>query len=69
MHASGYADVTYPKSVTRDTTYRDPMATPLAAIVTIASRNKKITVPTGLFINNEFVPSCDSEERIRSSEQ
>lgn len=25
---------------------------------------KKLTVPTGLFINNEFVRSVDSEERI-----
>ncbi|KAF8351542.1 aldehyde dehydrogenase domain-containing protein [Amanita rubescens] len=35
-----------------------------SAIVTIAPRNKQITVPTGLFINNEFVPSCDSQEHI-----
>ncbi|KAK2466144.1 hypothetical protein APHAL10511_001786 [Amanita phalloides] len=34
------------------------------AIVTIVARNKQITVPTGLFINNDFVPSCDSQERI-----
>jgi aldehyde dehydrogenase (NAD+) len=32
--------------------------------VTIPSSGKKISVPTGLFINNEFVPSVDSQELI-----
>lgn len=39
----------------------------MAATVSItvpASSNRKITVSTGLFINNEFVPSVDSQEFI-----
>ncbi|KAG5716536.1 Aldehyde dehydrogenase [Termitomyces sp. T112] len=32
----------------------------------IPALNKSITVPTGLFINNEFVPSIDSTERIQA---
>ncbi|KAL9712626.1 hypothetical protein Ac2012v2_003863 [Leucoagaricus gongylophorus] len=32
--------------------------------VQIPSLNKQITVPTGLFIDNEFVPSLDSSEMI-----
>ena len=32
--------------------------------VQIPSLNKQITVPTGLFIDNEFVPSFDSSEMI-----
>ncbi|KAI0786420.1 NAD-aldehyde dehydrogenase [Abortiporus biennis] len=37
----------------------------MAAPVTLTSLSgKKITVPTGLFINNEFVPSSDSQETI-----
>jgi aldehyde dehydrogenase (NAD+) len=32
--------------------------------LTIPSSGKKISVPTGLFINNEFVPSVDSQELI-----
>jgi hypothetical protein len=35
------------------------------AIVNIPTLNKQITVPTGLFINNEFVPSADSTEFIQ----
>ncbi|KAG6813494.1 hypothetical protein H0H92_010519 [Tricholoma furcatifolium] len=34
--------------------------------VHIAALNKNITVPTGLFINNEFVPSVDSNELIHA---
>ncbi|XP_006460020.1 NAD-aldehyde dehydrogenase [Agaricus bisporus var. bisporus H97] len=35
------------------------------ATITIAATNKQIPVPTGLFINNEFVPSVeDSPEKI-----
>ncbi|KAF8627237.1 hypothetical protein AX15_004472 [Amanita polypyramis BW_CC] len=37
---------------------------PTPAIVNVPARNKQINVSTGLFINNEFVPSCDSQERI-----
>ncbi|KIK65357.1 hypothetical protein GYMLUDRAFT_38805 [Collybiopsis luxurians FD-317 M1] len=33
--------------------------------IPIPALNKEITVPTGLFINNEFVPSIDSQERIQ----
>lgn len=32
--------------------------------ISVASTGRKITVPTGLFINNEFVPSVDSKETI-----
>lgn len=34
------------------------------ATLTLPSSNKQIKVPTGLFINNEFVPSVDSKETI-----
>jgi aldehyde dehydrogenase (NAD+) len=34
------------------------------AVVNIQVLNKSIKVPTGLFINNEFVPSSDSKEVI-----
>ncbi|KAJ3573871.1 hypothetical protein NP233_g2143 [Leucocoprinus birnbaumii] len=34
------------------------------ASVQIPSLNKQITVPTGLFINNQFVSSADSSEKI-----
>jgi aldehyde dehydrogenase (NAD+) len=34
------------------------------AAVNVPKLNKTINVPTGLFINNEFVPSVDSQERI-----
>ena len=33
--------------------------------VPIPGLNKTINVPTGLFINNEFVPSIDSQELIQ----
>ena len=33
--------------------------------LTIPATGRKITVPTGLFINNEFVPSVDSTETIQ----
>lgn len=33
--------------------------------LSIPNSDKKISVPTGLFINNEFVPSVDSPERIK----
>ena len=69
MHASEYAGVTYLGPSRRDTTYRDPMAFKLARAAIVAIPSRDITVPTGLFINNEFVLSCDSQERIRSSEQ
>jgi len=32
--------------------------------VQIPNLDEKITIPTGLFIDNEFVPSVDSSERI-----
>ncbi|KAH8106050.1 NAD-aldehyde dehydrogenase [Cristinia sonorae] len=32
--------------------------------VTVTATGRKIQVPTGLFINNEFVPSADSKETI-----
>jgi len=38
----------------------------LTATVSIPRLNKNIIVPTGLFINNEFVPSIDSQELIQS---
>ena len=38
----------------------------LSAEITLPRLNKKITLPTGLFINNEFVPSVDSKELIQS---
>ena len=38
----------------------------LTATISIPRLNKDITVSTGLFINNEFVPSVDSEELIQS---
>ncbi|EPQ59281.1 NAD-aldehyde dehydrogenase [Gloeophyllum trabeum ATCC 11539] len=34
--------------------------------VTIPATGRKITVPTGLFINNEFVPSVDSKDTIET---
>lgn len=34
------------------------------AAVHIPKLDKTINVPTGLFINNKFVPSVDSQERI-----
>ncbi|GLB33715.1 putative aldehyde dehydrogenase family protein [Lyophyllum shimeji] len=34
--------------------------------INISAINKQITVPTGLFINNEFVPSVDSDELIHA---
>ncbi|KAL0949730.1 hypothetical protein HGRIS_009770 [Hohenbuehelia grisea] len=34
--------------------------------VSVPTLNKKISVPTGLFINNEFVPSVDSKERLQA---
>ncbi|TBU50473.1 NAD-aldehyde dehydrogenase [Dichomitus squalens] len=39
------------------------MAKPVT--LTIPATGKQITVPTGLFINNEFVPSVDSTETIQ----
>lgn len=39
------------------------MAHPVS--IDIPSLNKRISVPTGLFINNEFVPSADSKELIQ----
>ena len=38
----------------------------VAADIKIPALNKTISVPTGLFINNEFVPSVDSKETIQS---
>ncbi|RDB22673.1 Aldehyde dehydrogenase [Hypsizygus marmoreus] len=40
------------------------MAKPVT--INIAALNKQINVPTGLFINNEFVPSVDSQELIHA---
>ncbi|KAF8897449.1 NAD-aldehyde dehydrogenase [Infundibulicybe gibba] len=40
------------------------MAQPVT--VKIPALNKQISVPTGLFINNEFVPSVDSKELIHA---
>lgn len=34
------------------------------ASITVPQSNKTLTVNTGLFINNEFVPSVDSQETI-----
>ena len=34
------------------------------AEITVPVTGKKIRVPTGLFINNQFVPSVDSKETI-----
>ena len=34
------------------------------AELTVPKTGKKIKVPTGLFINNQFVPSVDSKETI-----
>ncbi len=33
--------------------------------VNIPGSDKRLSVPTGLFINNEFVPSSDSKELIQ----
>ncbi|KAI9001137.1 NAD-aldehyde dehydrogenase [Trametes punicea] len=33
--------------------------------ITIAATGREVTVPTGLFINNRFVPSVDSKETIQ----
>ena len=33
--------------------------------IPVPKSDRKITVPTGLFINNEFVPSVDSQETIK----
>jgi aldehyde dehydrogenase (NAD+) len=33
--------------------------------IPVPTLNKEISVPTGLFINNEFVPSVDSSEMIQ----
>ena len=38
------------------------MAQPVT--ITVPATGKTISVPTGLFINNEFVPSVDSTEKI-----
>jgi aldehyde dehydrogenase (NAD+) len=35
------------------------------ASVTVPQLNKTISIPTGLFINNEFVSSIDSQELIQ----
>jgi aldehyde dehydrogenase (NAD+) len=32
--------------------------------ITVAATGRKITVNTGLFINNEFVSSVDSQETL-----
>lgn len=32
--------------------------------ISITALNKQITLPTGLFIDNEFVPSVDSTEEL-----
>jgi len=37
--------------------------------LSIPESNSKIQVPTGLFINNEFVPSVDNLDPIRSESE
>ena len=34
--------------------------------IAVSATGKKLNVPTGLFINNKFVPSADSQEKIQS---
>ncbi|KAF8974222.1 aldehyde dehydrogenase domain-containing protein [Flammula alnicola] len=38
----------------------------LTATIHVPKLNKTLTIPTGLFINNEFVPSVDSQELIHA---
>jgi hypothetical protein len=38
------------------------------ATIPVPGGNKQLTVPTGLFINNEFVPSVNSNESIQQVE-
>lgn len=33
--------------------------------ITVAASGTKLKIPTGLFINNEFVPSVDSKDTIQ----
>jgi hypothetical protein len=35
------------------------------ATISVPASTKKLNVPTGLFINNEFVSSADSKELIQ----
>ncbi|KAF8639465.1 hypothetical protein AX16_010318 [Volvariella volvacea WC 439] len=37
-----------------------------SAVIDVPALGKKLTVPTGLFINNEFVPSSNSQEVIQA---
>ena len=37
----------------------------LTVKIVVPTTQREIEVPTGLFINNEFVPSADSNELIR----
>lgn len=46
-----------------DYTATSTMASPIE--ITIAATGKKLMLSTGLFINNEFVPSVDSQEKIQ----
>ena len=39
--------------------------TALVTEVALPKTGKKIKVPTGLFINNQFVPSADSQETLQ----
>ncbi|KDQ64863.1 hypothetical protein JAAARDRAFT_118917 [Jaapia argillacea MUCL 33604] len=39
---------------------------PAPVEITVSATGRKITVPTGLFINNEFVASVDSKETIQT---
>lgn len=34
--------------------------------LTITATGKKLKLPTGLFINNQFVASSDSQEKLKS---
>lgn len=51
--------VYYLSSISRD------MAGAQAVEITVQATGRKIKIPTGLFINNEFVPSVDSKETIK----
>lgn len=45
--------------------YRPPVSMSISVVeITVPATGKKISVPTGLFINNKFVPSVDSQETL-----
>ena len=41
------------------------MATPQAVEITVKATGRKIKIQTGLFINNQFVASVDSNETLQ----